>query len=346
MPTSTYITGRKAAGRGRPQAILLANNPGTLTEDGFYVPFGYEVGASVPDQTPSDEIDQFIILSDDNRSAIDFSINRLEKRERTINGRMRSYHIADKLQISTSWDMLPSRSFASIPLFSSLGKPGDGIATASRSGYQNAPVSIVLTKQDELIIDIPATTINQLSGNKIIPSTVNAVYSDDQTIVVPEITVRGSSGLLITIPSKTVIQRGVVIGAVRIPGVDIDGPTVQYVIPAHQIRRPGEVLGATRVYGTDPDGTAVTQLSEQYTTDGGAGGVEILDWYEKHSGSFWAYLAYDKYTNFGSDASAYNNLNKYNQVVEVFFSDFKYSVQKRGGNNYDFWSISFSLEEV
>jgi hypothetical protein len=346
MTTSTYIQGRKAAGRGRPQGILLSNNPGTLTEDGFYVPTGYEIGAQVPEGASSADIDQFLILSDDNRAPLDFSIERLEKRERTINGRMRSYHIADKLSIDVSWSMLPSRSFSANPNFATSGLPTIENTKGSRAGYQKAPVTIQLTKTNDTIITIPAVTINQLSGNKIIPSTVQAIYSEDETIVIPEITVVGSSGLLITIPSRTFIQPGVVIGAERIEGVDIDGPTVQYVIPQHQFIQPGKVVGAQRVYGTDPDGVAVTQLSQQYTTDGGAGGAAILDWYENHSGSFWAFLSYDKYTNFGSDDAAYQNLNKYSQVVEVFFSDFSYSVQKRGGSNYDFWDISFTLEEV
>jgi hypothetical protein len=86
--------------------------------------------------------------------------------------------------------------------------------------------------------------------------------------------------------------------------------------------------------------------TQEFTSDGGAGGVEILDWYEKHSGSFWVYLAYDKHTNFGRDAGSYTNLQKYNEVVEVFFSDFSYGVVKRGGSNYDFWNVSLSLEEV
>jgi hypothetical protein len=58
------------------------------------------------------------------------------------------------------------------------------------------------------------------------------------------------------------------------------------------------------------------------------------------------FLAYDKYKNFGSNDTAFQQLNKYSQVVEVFFSDFTYSVEKRGGSNYDFWNISFTLEEV
>jgi hypothetical protein len=150
------------------------------------VPNGFEVGASVPAQTDPNLIDQFLILSDDNRGAIDINQERLEQRQRTINGRMRSYHIADKLKFSWSWNLLPSR----------------------------------------------------------------------------------------------------------------------------------------------------------------AGGVEILDWYENHKGPFWMYLAYDKYSNFGDDNAAFGHLAQYNQIVQVYFADFSYSIVKRGGNNFDFWNISVTLEEV
>jgi hypothetical protein len=84
----------------------------------------------------------------------------------------------------------------------------------------------------------------------------------------------------------------------------------------------------------------------EYTTDGGAGGAEILNWYNTHPGSFWVYLAYDNYPTFGNEESSYNNLNKYNEIIEVFFSDFNYSVVKRGGTNFDLWNVSLSLEEA
>jgi hypothetical protein len=96
-----YMDGRKTY--QRPQAILLSDNPGTIV-DGYYIPTGVEKGSN------SAQDGSFIILSDDNRSPLNFSTTRIEKRERMINGRMRSYHIADKLTMSTSWDMLPSRS--------------------------------------------------------------------------------------------------------------------------------------------------------------------------------------------------------------------------------------------
>lgn len=210
---AAYMSGRRKY--QRPQAMLWSENSGTLV-NGIYVPNGYEVGSTTGSETDESTFNQFLILSDDNRQPIDFKPTRIEKRERMINGRMRSYHVADKLTISTSWSMLPSRSFALAPEFNpSNGKP--------------------LVKEKN---------------------------------------------------------------------------------------------------------------SLEYTSDGGAGGVELLDWYENHQGSFWVYLAYDKYTNFGKDDADYGHLGQYNQLVEMFFSDFSYSVQKRGGSNYDFWNISVTLEEA
>ncbi len=212
MATAGYITGRKRY--QRPQAVLWSDNAGTLSE-GLYVPNGYEVGADVPGGTDPDLVDQFLILSDHNRGEIDISTERLEQRQRTINGRMRSYHIADKLNFSWSWSMLPSRAF-----------------------YQNA-------------------AFNETTG-------------------------------------KSPYQNN----------------------------------------------------TQEFTSDGGAGGVEILDWYENHKGPFWMYLAYDKYSNFGDDDAAFGHLGQYNQIVQVYFADFNYSIVKRGGSNFDLWNISVTLEEV
>jgi hypothetical protein len=212
MATAAYITGRKRY--QRPQAVLWSDNAGTLSE-GLYVPNGYEVGATVPGGTDPNLIDQFLILSDHNRGEIDISPERLEQRQRTINGRMRSYHIADKLNFSWSWSMLPSRAF-----------------------YQNA-------------------AFNETTG-------------------------------------KSPYQNN----------------------------------------------------TQEFTSDGGAGGVEILDWYENHKGPFWMYLAYDKYSNFGDDDAAFGHLGQYNQIVQVYFADFNYSIVKRGGSNFDLWNISVTLEEV
>jgi hypothetical protein len=178
------------------------------------VPTGVEVGASTAETDPN-LLDQFIILSDHNRGDMQFNTQRIEQRQRTINGRMRSYHIADKLTMSVSWNMLPSRGYSGLPNF------------------------------------------NESSG------------------------VSPSEG------SKT-----------------------------------------------------------EYTADGGAGGVELLDWYETHQGPFFMYLAYDKYTNLDGQNYEYTGLNRYNQIIEVYFADFNYSVVKRGATNHDLWNISVTLEEV
>jgi hypothetical protein len=211
MATNVYMTNRKKY--DRPQGMLWSNNAGTLS-GGLYIPNGYEVGQA-PENPTEGNLDEFIILSDHNRAPMSFQPLRLERRERMINGRMRSYHIADKLTISTSWNMLPSRSYASLPDFD--------------------------------------------------PSSAD----------------------------------------------------------------PGPNAG------------------ESYTVDGGAGGVDLLEWYENHQNSFWVYLAYDKYSNFSDDdEEKYSRLGQYNQILEMYIADFTYTVQKRGGSNHDLWDISVTLEEV
>lgn len=181
----------------------------------IYVPDGYEVGQSIKGE-------DFIVLSDHNRKDISFKPERIEKRERMINGRMRSYHIADKMTISTSWDMLPSRSFSNSPNFNSSGEES------------------LETRKD-----------------------------------------------------------------------NITGQTVS---------------------GTE------------YTVDGGAGGNELLEWYQNHTGSFWVFLAYDNLSGFS--VNKYSKLSQYGQVIEMFISSFDYTVTKRGGSNHDFWNVSVTLEEV
>lgn len=215
MATNQYMSGRKRW--TRPQAMLWAENPGTLV-DGKYIPVGYEKFFSptyINDMQPQDS---FMILSDHNRAPIDFKPIRIEQKQRMINGRMRSYHIADKLQISTSWDNLPSRSFYDNPNF--------------------------------------------------------------------------------------------------------------------------ELMGLS-TYTEDPD--------YQYTADAGAGGAELLAWYEDHKGPFWVYLSYDKYENFSNIdgvTDKYRNLDKYSQILEMYISDFSYSVKKRGQHNFDLWTVNVTLEEV
>jgi hypothetical protein len=201
MVSSAYLNSRKRW--DRPQAIIWSNNPGGFDEQGKRFINGIEG-------------EDFIILSDHNRSAVDFSVDRIENRKRMVNGHMRSYHIADKLRVSTSWSFLPSRAFNKDPDFSTAENPTEGKPTASG-------------------------------------------------------------------------------------------------------------------------------LSE-YTADGGAGGSDLLNWYNNNPGSFYMFISYDK--NSKLNDVPYQNLATYSEVIEVYFSSFTYNVVKRGATNHDLWDISISLEEV
>jgi hypothetical protein len=234
MTSNEYMIGRRKY--LRPQGLLFANNPGYIAN-----------GARIPE---GNEFEDFIILSDDNRESIRISPDRIENKTRTINGRMRSYHIADKVSISTSWSNLPSRAYNVKPEFETL------IA-------------------DEM--EIPTGKITNL---------ITSIEKDET-------------------------------------------------------ERPVKPFGSP--YFKD----------QQYTSDGGAGGAEILDWYNNNQGSFWVYLSYDNYNNFEDDIvgnqitrTKYQKLTNYSDVIEVFFDNFDYSVQARGGTNFDYWQISLSLEEA
>ena len=229
--TQSYMTGRKVW--SRPQAMIWADLPPTVTQDGKLIPVGYEINSD-PTGIPAEDLEQsFIILSDHNRSQIDISTERIEQRQRMANGTMRSFFIADKLTINTSWTMLPSRS--------SL---------------------------------VPAD-FDQETGKPFYPT--------------PE-----------------------------------------------DIKRP---LGT-------PTESYYADKSIQYTADGGAGGVELLSWYENHKGPFWVLLSYDKYNNFADDSLQRIRLGEYAEVKQMYLSNFQYSVVKRGGHRFDLWDISVTLEEV
>ena len=50
----------------------------------------------------------YIFITDDNRSDLQVSLDRIEYRKRMIDGTMRSYHVADKKLFSISWADIPS----------------------------------------------------------------------------------------------------------------------------------------------------------------------------------------------------------------------------------------------
>lgn len=215
MVDLTYIQNRKRY--TRPQGLLFANSPGTV-DSGYYVPEGNEFGTTNGGEYLSPE---WMVLTDDNRKEINLSFERIEQRKRMVNGRTRSVHVADKLKLSTSWDMIPSRAFYG-----------------------------------------PATT--------------------------------------------AIIQEG-----------DDRG---------------------------DENYTAMAP-SSRFTTDGGAGGADMLRWYKEHPGTFWVFIAYDNFHNYDAETDPWEYLGRYNERVEMYLSDFSHSVVKRGGL-YDFWNVSLSLEEA
>jgi hypothetical protein len=193
---------------GRPNLLTLSNNPGRYYVDGaeqLWLPDGVE-GTD------------FILISDHNRSGAPFTTERIGTNKRMINGRMRSYHIADKLSTSLSWDDLPSRAYSDL------------------NGYE---------------------------AHKASPNTV-----------------------------------------------------------------------------------------AKFTVDGGAGGVEMLKWYQQHHGSFWAFFSFD-----AVPVPLPNNIvfNGYARVYEMMITDFDYETTKRSrgfacgnGDMYylDLWNVSMTLEEV
>lgn len=81
-------------------------------------------------------------------------------------------------------------------------------------------------------------------------------------------------------------------------------------------------------------------ISNQITSDAFGAGIDIKDWYETHTGSFWMMLVYDNDTAVG----AANNGNQV-EIYNVFFESFSFDIIKRGQYN-DLWDISISLVQV
>lgn len=246
--------------------MLWSDNSGAINNE-IYYPRGIEN-------------EDFIILSDHNRSELSISKQRIETRQRMINATMRSYHIDDKLTISTSWENLPSRSYSTLAKYNSSGQLITESKTANFAVGQNT-VTV-------------NNNINILQGMK--------VYG---------------------------------------PGIGNDA-LVSSIL--------NNEITLTSPNTADGTGQTIYFTPFEYTVDGGAGGVQILDWYETHSGPFWVYLSYDKYNAYKiSDqipASAFQHLNVYNEIKLMYFGSFDYTVIKRGIDNFDFWNISVTLEEA
>lgn len=113
----------------------------------------------------------------------------------------------------------------------------------------------------------------------------------------------------------------------------------------------------SRAFSSDPQFNSFGNLTngvETYTADNGAGGVDLLNWYESHVGPFFVFLAYDKFRSGEGQVSDdlndwptdYNTFSKYKQALKMYFTSFEYEVEKRGSNNHDLWNITLTLEEV
>jgi hypothetical protein len=213
VASSTYMAARKIF--ARPQGMLWSDNPGVY-QNNMWIPQGVEK-------------EDFVILSDHGRGEISISKDRIENRQRMINGTMRSYFNADKNNVSTSWERLPSRSW-----------------------------------NKQIFFD---------------PATGQPRYLD---------------------------------------------------------------------VSQESDPTLPVAYRDLNTVDGGAGGVDLLAWHESHPGPFWVYFAYDKYNNFMGypSSDSHSHLGIYNEVKLMYFSSFEYTIEKRGGTNFDMWNINVQLEEA
>ena len=108
----------------------------------------------------------------------------------------------------------------------------------------------------------------------------------------------------------------------------------------------------SRAYALNPDFSQSTGISDltkttdEYTADGGAGGAEILAWYQTHRVPFWVYLSYDNFASSGYEDTDYGKLANYTDFYFMYITSFNYSIEKRGADNFDMWNVSITLEEV
>lgn len=125
MANATYLRNRQPY--SRPQAMIWSDQGPSFDNDGFAFPPNAEyLSNTAGGQSINDN--NFIIISDHNRSPIQVTNKRIDQKVRTANGQLRSYFIADKQVLTASWSMLPSRSFSAKPNFNQ----GTGITTLDR----------------------------------------------------------------------------------------------------------------------------------------------------------------------------------------------------------------------
>lgn len=198
-----YVNGS----HGRPNGITFSENPGRWFGDNeLWLPEGKELS-------------EYLIISDHNRSTIPFIPDRIGYTRRMINGKLRSYHVVDKLKTTVSWDDIPSRAYSTL------------------GGYE---------------------------------------------------------------------------------------------------------------YWSKPENKS---SCAKFTVDGGAGGVEMLKWWQEHHGSFWVFFSIDAVPVQIPNTALFQG---YARVYEMQITDFDYEINKRSpgfatdGVTYylDLWNVSMTLEEV
>jgi hypothetical protein len=282
----TYIDNRQKY--GRPQAMLWSEDyVAPATSGDHLTPPGFEYGSDALAANQS-----FLILSDHNRSDISIATERIQNRRRMINGRMRSFHVADKVKISTSWNMLPSRRSAEYSNFRSV---------------FTAPITSAVGNGQSIEYIATGRSIRLIAGEYV-----------------------SIAGLSVSGYNQT---------NARVESVTESGDNTIFTINSTATGTSTYTNAAVTTTATKPNYIS----ADEYTVDGGAGGADLLDWYENHTGPFYVYLSYDKPQNFNGE---YDRLNEYSEVIEMYIADFSYNVISRGADNYDFWNVSVTLEEV
>ena len=110
-----YAIGDKVTISGATSAGYNFNTEQTVTDVSTYTfkiasaNTGSTSTAVVTNKSKWDLGTNYLYISDNNRSELAVSFERIEYKQRMINGTMRSYHVADKKNFSTSWDKMPSR---------------------------------------------------------------------------------------------------------------------------------------------------------------------------------------------------------------------------------------------
>jgi len=82
------------------------------------------------------------LITDHNRSELSITTDRIETRNRMANGTLRVNHIANKMRIATSWDMVPSSDIKTVD-----GNRGAEYLRALYDQLCGQPVTVIITSK-------------------------------------------------------------------------------------------------------------------------------------------------------------------------------------------------------